>query len=209
MLKLEDTILKIVDNLKRTDSVNGVILSKSKKSSGVELDKISDEDLKEYIKKFNLIAYFHNIQQPKYSWHKVNGIIKPVFNAGTIELCKYLPYIPGFDKNLLYKMVGVELGEGTTIAPRVQFDYFNPGLIRIGENSLIGDNAKIWTHEYGIDYFMVGSVNIGNNVKIGTESLIGPCEIGNNVDIGARSFVYGRIPFDSKVIGAKRRRYRK
>ncbi len=205
MTKLEDVVLKIVRNLKRTKTIEGIILSKSRrKSLGIELSKVNEKELKHYIQKLGFVTYFHNIGSAKYSWYQINGLMKPAINRVVIELCKIIPYTPIFDRDILYKALGIKIGKNTSVAPFVKFDYFHPKLIEIGDKCLIGEGAKIWAHEYGLDYFMIGSVEIGDNVKVGTESTIGPCVIGNNVEMDAGALVYGRIPSNSKVYGAER-----
>jgi acetyltransferase-like isoleucine patch superfamily enzyme len=202
MAKLEEVILRTIHNLKKTNKLDEIILSKSSDSSrGIELSKSNNKQVEDYISNLDFAAYFHNTKQPKYSWHQLNGMIKPIINAGTIEICKILPYFPFLDKNNFYRAVGAKIGKDTTIAPRVQFDYFHPELIEIGNNCVIGDGVKLWTHDYGRNYFMLGSIKVGDDVEIGSESLIGPSVIGKDCKINARSFVYGNIPENAKVLG--------
>ena len=58
---------------------------------------------------------------------------------------------------------------------------------------------------------MMGPVNIGDNVKVGSESVIGPnTTVGDNVEINFGAFVYGiKIPNGTKVKGRERNRYEK
>ncbi|MBS3090768.1 acyltransferase [Candidatus Pacearchaeota archaeon] len=135
-------------------------------------------------------VFFHGIEVPEHSWYKVSNFYRTSFNAGIIELCKSIPYFPELDiKNNLLRLIGVNLGKDVTIAPRVQFDYFYPELISVDDNTLIGDCARLWAHEYGIDYFAVGEVKIGKNVYVGTEALIGPGEIKDDSNIKARAIM--------------------
>ncbi len=210
MNTIEQIILKSVERLRRKGKLDGVVLSNSiRKDSGIHLADTSEDKLRNYTSKFTNFAYLHGIGHAKDSWHEINGLIRPIVSAGVIELAKMLPYLPIFDKNHLYRAVGIKLGKNTTVAPRVQFDYLHPELIEIGDNCLIGDGAKIWTHNHGIDFFMIGSVKIGDNVMIGSESIIGPSTMGDNVFIGVGSFVYGNIPSGAKVKGREKSSYTK
>lgn len=210
MVSIDKVVLKAVKNLKQRGKLNNVKLSTSYRSdSGIDLSQVNESELKDYLSKITNLVYLHGVEPAKESWHQINGLFKPMVNAGIIELGKILPYMPGIDKNHLYRAIGIKIGKNTTIAPRVQFDYFHPELIEIGDNCLIGDGVKIWAHDYGIGYFMMGPVKIGNNVKIGSESIIGPSRIGNNVKINFGAFVYGNIPDNAKVKGRERSRYEK
>jgi len=208
-MPIERVIYEVIKNLKK-NNIKGIELSKShRKNTGIMLDNVNEKEIQDYISQLKTQAYFHNTAPAKDSWHQINRMFKPIFNAGIIELCKYLPYLPGLDKNSLYKKIGIKIGKNTTIAPRVQFDYFHPELIEIGENCLIGDNVKIWAHDYGLGNFMIGTVKIGDNVKIGSEAIIGPAtEIGDNSQIDFGSFLYSsKIPSNAKVIRKERSNY--
>ena len=204
MNKFQDAVLGIINNLRKKNRLEGVILSDSYKSLGIRLKNANEKEVFEYISKLKK-AYFHNIEPAKDSWHQLNGFW-PVYNACLIEFGKIIPYSPIFDKNEIYENIGLSLGKNTTIAPRVQFDYFHPELIEIGENCLIGDSVKIWTHDYGINKFMISPVKIGNNVRIGSETVIGPGTIiGDNVKINFGAFLYGQtIPDNAKISGREK-----
>lgn len=204
-MNLDDVALKAVKNLKCAGKLDGVRLSNSYRAdSGIDISQVDEEELKEHLLKLTNTIYLHGTEPAKDSWHQINGFWRPIVNAGIIELGKILPYIPGFDKNSLYRAIGVKIGRHTTIAPRVQFDYFHPELIEIGDYCLLGDGVKIWTHDYGLDYFMMGSVKIGNRVRVGSETIIWHSEIGNNVTINFGAFVYGKVPDNTKVSGREK-----
>ncbi|MBI4009959.1 MAG: hypothetical protein HY361_02075 [Candidatus Aenigmarchaeota archaeon] len=206
---LPQVALGMVNRLRRRHLLDGVRLSFHRSDSGLEVVRVDDKTLEEFLyENTGMVLYLHGIKPAKESWHQINGLSRPIYNAVTIELCKYLPYLPFFDKNQLYRSLGIKIGRNTTIAPRVQFDYFHPELIEIGDNCIIGDGARIWTHDYGPDYFMVGKVVIGNNVLVGSESVIWPSTIGNNVRINFGAFVYGMtVPANATVLGRERSRY--
>jgi len=190
---LEKVVAQIAERLMKSYPDREIFISNSCKGNGVKLGKANRKMIEE-LSAPGKNVFFRGIEVPKKSWYKVSNFYRTSLNAGVIELCKSLPYFPLADvKNNLLKLTGINLGEDVTIAPRVQFDYFYPELISIGDNTLIGDGARLWTHEYGIDYFGIGEIKIGKNVYIGSEAIIGPSEIGDGSKIKARSLVlYGK-----------------
>jgi acetyltransferase-like isoleucine patch superfamily enzyme len=171
-MALENVIDRIVERLKNHYPNRDIHLSNQLRGKKIHIRKINKKIIKELCNSKKRV-FFHGLEVPKKSWYKVSSFYKTSYNAAIIELCKYLPYFPKIDiKNSLLMSLGIKLGKDVTIAPRVQFDYFYPELISIGDNTLIGDGAKLWTHEYGIGYFAIGEINIGRNVYIGSESII-------------------------------------
>lgn len=201
MTDLEECVYKIVKNLKRKKSPDGINLSEYHQGGpSIELANVKPEELKKFISELSTSACFNGTKPARESWRQLNRTFRPIINALAIELGKVLPYLPGVDKNNIYRAIGIKLGNKTTVAPRVQFDYFHPELITIGNNCLIGDNARIWTHIYDLDYFMVGPVTIGDNVRVGSQVTIFPgTTIGNNVAIDYGAQVHGNIPDDRIV----------
>lgn len=135
-------------------------------------------------------TYFTNLPPPIKSWTWVRNPIRIAYNAGLLEISKYIPS-PRL-KNLLFRHLGIKIGKNSTVAPRVQFDYFYPELIEIGDYCVIGDGARIWTHDYGIAYFAVGETKIGNYVLIGSEAIIAGSNIEDHSKIKIREVMIGR-----------------
>lgn len=205
---LEDVIRRTVRRISRNPKLQNVTFSNNRESAGIELGSIDENELEEYLGELTDKAYFRGLPPPKESWHQLNGIMRPIVNAAVIELCKYLPYLPGLDKNNLYRAIGIKIGRDSTVAPRVQFDYFHPELIGIGDHCIIGDNVQIWTHMYDRKGdFMLGPVKIGDRVLVGANSVLGPCGIGDDVTINMGAFVYGNVPSGAKVRGRERSRF--
>lgn len=120
-------------------------------------------------------------------WYKLRNPIRIIINAVVCELCKYLPIKL---KNFLYRIIGVEIGKNSVIAPHVQIDPFFPDKITIGDNVVVGWGAKILTHEYAKEGYIVGSVEIKDNVLVGHSSSTRPdTVIEDNATVGAHSFV--------------------
>lgn len=98
----------------------------------------------------------------------------------------------------------------------VDFDLTAPGLIHVGQNTVIAKQTAILTHDYSIecglsaigktepDYEMqfLKEVHIGDNCFVGYRCFILPgTKIGNNCIIGSGAVVGGVIPENSVVGG--------
>lgn len=98
----------------------------------------------------------------------------------------------------------------------VDFDLTKPGLIHIGNNTVLTKGCTLLTHDFSIecgltainktspDYEMqfLKEIHIGNDTFIGYKSIILPgANIGNNCIIGSGSVVSGTIPDNSVAVG--------
>jgi acetyltransferase-like isoleucine patch superfamily enzyme len=212
MKPLETAISRAIEHLRKKGKLTGMRLSQSHQdNSGIDLSSSSEQEVARYVSGLVNVAYLHGVEPAKDSWHQINGLLRPIVNATVIELGKVLPYIPGIDKNHLYRAIGIRIGDNTTIAPRVQFDYFHPELIEIGNNCLVGDGAKFWTHNYGLKHFATGNIRVGRNVFIGSETVIGPAtSIGDDAHVNFGAFLYGiNVPAGAVVKGRPRSEYKR
>lgn len=102
----------------------------------------------------------------------------------------------------LYRWMGVKIGKGVYIAPRVFLDGMYPRLIELEDNCLLGGGCTILTHENTVDKFRIGPVKIGSSSVIGAFSIVrSGVSIGSNVQTGIGSFVAKDIPDDRVAIG--------
>jgi len=121
-------------------------------------------------------------------WYKVKNPLIVIYNFILIYLAKYLPSLTL--KRIIYRLCGIKVGKNSAIGLGVTFDIFFPELIEIGENTIIGFNSTILTHEFLQKEAKIGKVKIGNNVMIGANSTILPgVKIGDNAIISAMSLV--------------------
>lgn len=121
------------------------------------------------------------------------GPVRIIFNYLTIYACKHLPSLTL--KRSIFRLLGMKLGKNVTIASGVTMDYFFPELIEIGDNTIVGMDAMILTHEFLHDRLRSGSVRIGSGVLIGAQSmLLAGVTIGNGVRISAMSLVHKSVP---------------
>jgi acetyltransferase-like isoleucine patch superfamily enzyme len=105
-------------------------------------------------------------------------------------------------KIFLYRRMGVKIGKGVYIAPRVFLDGMYPRLIELEDNCLLGGGSIILTHENTVDNFRIGPVRIGSNSVIGAFSIVrGGVSIGSNVQTSMGSVVVKDVPDDRVVVG--------
>lgn len=98
------------------------------------------------------------------------GPLRILRNYLVIETCKHLPSLSL--KRWVFRGLGMRLGRGVTIASGVTLDYFFPELIEIGDNTIVGMDAMVLTHEFLRDGFRSGRVRVGANCLIGARSTI-------------------------------------
>lgn len=133
---------------------------------------------------------------------------KGVRNFIFLEIARYSPSLPL--KNAIYRMLGMKVGKDTAFALMVMPDVFFPEKITVGDNTIIGYNATILTHEYLINEYRLGEVRIGSNVMIGANSTILPgVTIGDNAVVAAGSVVHRDVPPNAFVGGNPLREIRK
>ena len=96
----------------------------------------------------------------------------------------------------------MKVGKETAFALMVMVDVFFPERIEIGDNSIIGYNTTILTHEYLIGEYRIGTVKIGSNVLIGANSTVLPgVVIGDGAVVAAGSIVHKDVPAGAFVGG--------
>lgn len=121
-------------------------------------------------------------------WHRVKNPLRIVWNFIIVSLCKYMPSLS--IKNALYRSLGMKIGKNVSIGLGAMLDMFFPELIEIEDNSIIGYNVLILTHEFLVDDWRIGKVKIGKNVMIGANAtIIAGVTIGDNSTVSACSLV--------------------
>ncbi len=111
-----------------------------------------------------------------------------------IQLARYCPSLPV--KNWIYRHVlGMEIGRHSAFALMVMVDVFFPEKIKVGDNSIIGYNTTILTHEYLIEEYRLGKVRIGSGVMIGANTTILPgVTIGDGAVVAAGRWSHKDVP---------------
>lgn len=136
-------------------------------------------------------------------WHlyRTVSLFKVAKNFIVIEIGRFLPSTQL--KHKLYKKgLKIKLGENVSFAYKAMPDLMFPELISIGENSIVGYNATILTHEYLTDEYRIGRVDIGDHTMIGANVTVLPgVKIGSSVKIGAGTVVSKDVPDHSLAYG--------
>ncbi|GGK27281.1 acetyltransferase [Caldalkalibacillus thermarum] len=136
------------------------------------------------------------VKGPNSLWqlYKTVSFWKVVKNFIIIQLARYCPLIPV--KNWLYRtFLNMKVGKQTAFALMVMVDVMFPEKIRVGNNTIIGYNTTILTHEYLINEYRLGEVRIGSNVMIGANTTILPgVTIGDGAVVAAGSVVHKDVP---------------
>ena len=140
----------------------------------------------------------------RYSF-RIVSLPRVAYHLLVITLCRFLPFFEL--KNYLYRsLLGMKIGRDVSIGLMAMSDVFFPHLISIGDNSIIGYNATILTHEFLVKEYRKGPVEIGAGVLIGSNVTILPgVRIGDGAVVGAGSLVNRDIPPGALAAGVPAR----
>lgn len=127
--------------------------------------------------------------------------VKAVRNFIFIQIARYCPSLPA--KNWIYRRIlGMQVGRRTAFALMVMVDVFFPERIRVGDNTIIGYNTTLLTHEYLIEEYRLGDIRIGSNVLIGANVTVLPgVTIGDGAVVAAGSVVHKDVAPGARVGG--------
>lgn len=151
------------------------------------------------------------VEGPNALWQVYSTVsrFKSVRNFIFIQLARYCPVLPL--KNWIYRrLLGMKVGEHTAFALMVMVDVFFPERISVGDNTIIGYNTTILTHEYLIKEYRLGNVIIGSHVMIGANTTILPgVTIGDHAIVAAGSVIHKDVPAYGFVGGNPMREIRR
>ena len=137
-------------------------------------------------------------------WHRFVPWWRVMWNFAVIYGCRYCPSL--LLKNALYRMLGIKVGAKVSPGLGVTMDVFFPRLLSIGENTIIGYDSVILTHEFLVRELRTGPVEIGAEVMIGANCTILPgVRIGDGAVISACSLVNRDIPAGAMAGGVPAR----
>ena len=143
------------------------------------------------------------IKGPNSLWqlYKTVPFWKVVKNFIVIEIARITPFLSW--KNWMYRnLLKMKVGAQTSFALKVYPDLLFPEKISVGDNTIIGYNTTILTHEYLIKEYRLGEVKIGSNVMIGANTTILPgVNIGDGAVVSAGTLVNRDVESGSFVGG--------
>ena len=117
---------------------------------------------------------------------------------------KLLGKLPGtrFKTRLFRKVFGMTIDENVGLAGGVYIDPYDPGLVSIGHDVIIGFDTKIFVHTFTLTRQRVRPVTIGNNVMIGGFCVIAPgVTIGDGASIAPGTIVTRDVPAGAIAMG--------
>lgn len=133
-------------------------------------------------------------------WRRHVPLWRVVRNFLVIYACRYLPSLSW--KIVLYRSLGVRVGEHVSAGLGATLDIFYPELITIGDNTILGYNSVILAHEFLRHELRTGPVVIGRDVVIGTYTTVLPgVVIGDGATVSAQSLVTRDVPAGAVVGG--------
>ncbi len=134
-------------------------------------------------------------------WHQIVNPLKVIKNFAVIQAGRYCPSLTV--KTWLYRLgLGMKLGPNVSIGLMAMVDIFFPEKITIGEDTIIGYNCTVLTHEYLHRAYHIGEVIIGKNVLIGANCTLLPgITIGDNAVVAACSLVNSDVQANTTVGG--------
>ncbi|MFI8613094.1 acyltransferase [Staphylococcus capitis] len=138
---------------------------------------------------------------PLWQVYKIVKFPKVFKQTCIIEISRFIPSM-SLKRYIYLKFLKMTIGQNTSFAYKVSPDLFYPELISVGNNSVIGYNTTILTHEVLVDEWRYGRVSIGHHTLIGANVTILPgVTIGNHVKVGAGTVITKDVPDYSFVIG--------
>lgn len=137
-------------------------------------------------------------------WPRLAGFWRSGWNLFWISVARYMPWLN--IKSAIYRMLGMKVGKDAAFGLMVMVDIFFPQDIAVGDNTIIGYNTTILTHEYLIREWRRGRVEIGHRVMIGANCTVLPgVTIGDGAVVGAHSLVNRSIPAGAFAAGVPAR----
>ena len=129
-------------------------------------------------------------------------IYRRIINYSVSFLCTLLP--ASKIKNTLYRSIGFRIGRNVEICLSAFLDPFCPKLIKIGEGTLLGSFARVFSHAYiGNGDVIVGEVKTGQNCRLLIDCVVGPICLDDGVVIMPKTMTMPYFKFIKKnsVVG--------
>lgn len=136
----------------------------------------------------------------RHCWQVMNPL-RVMWNFVVIQIGRYTPFLE-IKRHLYNKALGMHIEPKASVGLMVMVDVFHPDLITIGEDTIIGYNCTVLTHEYLQREYHIGPVHIGKNVLIGANTtILAGVTIGDGATVAACSLVNKDVPPNTIVGG--------
>ncbi|MBI4017367.1 MAG: acyltransferase [Candidatus Aenigmarchaeota archaeon] len=132
-------------------------------------------------------------------WKQAKNPLVVTKNVVLMKLAKIIP--PGI-RNPCYRLMGIKIGKYARVGMDATMDIFFPELIEIGDETIIGANAMILTHEFLQKEWRRGRVRIGRRCMIGANStILAGVTIGDGASVSAATLVDRDVPAHARAYG--------
>lgn len=153
-----------------------------------EVRKTIKQILEEPSIKLARFWYKGNKANSQDDWHKLRNPLRMLFTALIFEILRKTP--PCKIKNAIYRLFGVKIGKGVSIAYNVLPDPLFPELLTIEDGVLIGSDCELAAHEFVRGWFSIGRTVIKKNAMLSGYTVVrAGVIIGENAVTGLYSFV--------------------
>ncbi len=125
----------------------------------------------------------HHHTNPLWRVYRLVKFSKVFKNVIIIEFSKFIPSMV-LKRHIYKQLLNINIGNQSSIAYKVMLDIFYPELITIGNNSVIGYNVTILTHEALVDAFY-GPVTSRHYSELVAATILPGITIGDNVKVAA------------------------
>ena len=122
------------------------------------------------------------------------------WRATVTKIAELMPLSPL--KVFFYRLLGVRIGRGVFISPRVVLDPGYPALIELEDDCLLGMGCRLFAHEYTATKFRIGRIRVGKGAVVGAYSTVrSGVTIGEKATVGFNSYVHRGVPAGQTVGG--------
>jgi acetyltransferase-like isoleucine patch superfamily enzyme len=133
-------------------------------------------------------------------WYRARNPLRVALNYLVVLVCRMSPSLKL--KRVLYRAVGMTVGEGVAWGLESTPDVFWPELITIEDHAIVGYDATILCHEFLQDEYRTGAVVIRERAMIGAGAIVLPgVEVGEDARVAANSLVTEDVPPGATVAG--------
>jgi len=133
-------------------------------------------------------------------WYRARNPLRVALNYLVVLVCRISPSLKL--KRVLYRALGMTVGEGVAWGLESTPDVFWPELITIEDHAIVGYDATILCHEFLQDEYRTGAVTVGERAMIGAGAVVLPgVEVGEDARVAANSLVADDVPPGTTVAG--------